>query len=170
MIKLKPTNSFKKFMKKVLLFASLLFICNSKAHAQTEGLKQFVNFGGVFAASGTMPFSSGFKAPTLGYNFSPDVCFLTRNTYTNFLYTTANNGLKLINAYKNSNEIGIYLALSKSLSTESKYAGVGMEKFIHAGSVTFFLYAEIGNNFSPNLSVFTFGMHCNVQTLIWKSK
>lgn len=142
--------------------------------AQTEDKKglQKVTFGAVVAISANTVITDPIKLPTLGYNLSPNICFVTNRTYHNFLYGIGNNSFKVINGYKPKTDLGIYLALIKSFNSNSGYAGVGVEKFIKAGDVTFFLFSEVGMNITKYSTpiLFTVGMHVNIQTPIWKRK
>jgi len=156
-------------MKNSLLIPFIVF-CSFHTQAQTEkkGLQK-ITFGAVFAASGTMNLKE-IKPFVLGYNLSPNVCVVTTKTYHNFLYGLGNNTAKAINAYKPRPDLGLYTALSKSFSSKSAYAGVGIEKFVKADAVTFFLFTELGTNMNPSSNVFTIGIHANIQTPIWKRK
>lgn len=164
-------------MKKITIITAITIICFG-AFAQTNNKKglQRVTCGVVVPVFGTTPIISPAKTFTTGYNVLPNVVFITKNTYHNFLYSIGNNAIRTINGYKVKKDVGIYLALQKNLknfNSSSYYVGAGIEQFIPLHqNLTFFLFSEIGVNHISNKysKVFTVGIHMNVQTPLWKRK
>jgi hypothetical protein len=156
-------------MKNYLFLLILLLPWQLIAQEKPKGLQK-ITFGTVFLTSGTTSFKSTPKPFTLGYNLSPNLCFVTTSTYHNFLYGFGTNALRAINGYMLTKDIGTYVALSKSLSTRSSYAGLGIEKIVKAENILFFLFTEIGTNIDPQFPIFAIGLHINVQSPIWKRK
>lgn len=159
-------------MKKIFLITALI-ISSGALFAQTNNKKglQKVTFGAVVPIFGSTTLTSPFKPFTLGYNLLPNLCLVSNKTYHNFLYGTGNNVLKTIQGYKVKKDLGVYLALQKSLTSKNGYVGIGIEKFIPVNeNLTFFLFSEIGVNHisKANSKVFTLGIHINVQSLLWK--
>lgn len=160
-----------KKMKKLFFIASLL-ITNTSFSQTSKGLQK-ITFGTVVAVSANTVITTPVKPLTMGYNLLPNLCFVTPKTYHNFLYGIGNKSLKAINGYKPKSDLGVYLALSKSLTSSSSYAGIGVEKFLKASdNITFFLFSEIGTNIGPlsQAKIFTLGTHINIQSPIWKRK
>jgi hypothetical protein len=164
-------------MKKITLFTTMVAFCFG-ALAQNNSKKglQKITCGVVVPVFGSTPITYPTKTFILGYNVSPNVVFVTKNTYHNFLYGTGNNVFKTINGYKIKKEVGIYTALQKNLknfNSSSYYVGVGIEEFIPLHqNLTFFLFSEVGINHISNKysKVFTVGIHMNVQMPLWKRK
>ncbi len=160
----------------IILLSGLSFSQNNDSTVKERRLQK-VMWGGVVPIFANTPIVYPAKTFTPGYNFLPNVVFITKKTYHNFLYGTANNVFKTINGYKPRKELGIYLAMQKNLSSKDGYAGIGIEKFFPVTKdtnkdLTFFLFSEIGKNIGPKSSLWTFtiGMHMNLQMPIPKRK
>ncbi len=159
-------------MKKLFFLPALLLVIGTTfAQIPNKGLQK-VTFGTVLAVSGNTPITREIQLLKLGHNLSPNLCFVTNKTYHNFLYGISNNAGRVINGYKPKADLGLYIALVKNFSTRGGYVGIGAEKFIKAGDVTFFLFTEFGTNIHSlqNARIATVGMHVNVQSSIWKRK
>ncbi len=161
-------------MKKFILFLcfSLISVIVFSQTPVSKGLQK-VTMGGILAVSGNTPINTPIKPFTLGYEFFASTHFVTPKTYHNLLYGMKNS-LKLINGYKPKEELGIYIALQKSLNSNTGYAGVGAERFLKiTDKVTFFLFSEVGASLKSNskpIPIFTLGTHFNLQPPVWKRK
>lgn len=155
-------------MKKSFLLIALSFLTGT-TFAQKIKLQK-VTFGVVAPVSGTMVITTPLKPFTLGYNLLPNIVFVTNKTYQNFLYGIGNNVVRTIQGWKPKKNLGIYIALQKSLSSNTGYLGIGVEKFIPlSDNITSFLFCEIGKNMGTIKStVLVIGVHTNIQSLIWK--
>lgn len=160
-------------MKAIIFIIALLGLSYANALAQ---IVQKVTFGTVLAVSGNTATNIGKIEPVkLGYNLSPNLFLCTKKIYCNFMYGLGNNASKMVFGWKpgtDSTEIGIYLTAVKNFSSKGGYVGLGAEKFVRAGDVTFFLFSEFGENinFQKNSQIMTVGIHANIQTLLWKRK
>ncbi len=160
-------------MKKLFfLLTSLLIVGFSFSQNSKKGLQK-ITFGVVFPVAANTSFEGTEKPFTVGFNLLPNICFVTSSTYHNFLYSMGDNALRMINGGKIKEDLGLYIALAKNLSSSGGYAGVGIEKFIPAApGVTFFLFVEGGRNIVPTNSknVLKIGFHLNIQSILWKKK
>jgi hypothetical protein len=156
-------------MKKLVVIACIFL--SARAYAQNEGLPKLLG-GAILAVSGATDFTNREKPFTLGYNFSPNILFVTPHTFHNVMYGMAGNTVQSVNGYFLTPKRGTdaYIALRKSLASRSAYAGVGIEMLVNAEGVSFFLFAEAGTNISPNQKIATLGVHMNIEALLWKKK
>jgi hypothetical protein len=162
----------KKFFTIMIICLLVAGTALSQTGPKNKGIQK-ITAGFVFASSGAIRFPILDKAKpiALGYNLSPNLCFLTNKSYHNILYGFANNAIRMVNGYKIQNDLGIYFIAQKNLSTRNGgYASIGIEKFIKTGDATFFLFTELGRNIHPTYSLITLGFHANIQMAVWKRK
>lgn len=150
-------------MKKLIVIA-MISIANT-ANAQ---LIKKVNVGAFASTVASTTFSSGSKPFSVGYNLCPSVTFVTKKTAHNVFYGFGNNSIAILNAYFLPKNWDVYIVGSKSLNSDGKYLGIGIEKMEKVGNVKFFEFVELGTSFQgkPVLSV---GLLVNVSWAL-KSK
>jgi len=152
-------------MKKLIVVA-LISIANT-ANAQKSKLIKNINVGGIFATSASTTFSGSSKPFEVGYGFSGSVAVVTKRTVTNFMYNFGGNSVAMLNAYFLPKNWDVYIVGSKSLKSDGKYLGVGIEKMEKVGNVKFFEFAELGTSFQGK-PIFSVGILMNVSWAVKK--
>jgi hypothetical protein len=163
-----------KYMKKaqsisLCLMAFATTVCG-QAPTSNKVVLQKITLGAVFASSASTSLSGKIKPMVLGYNLSPNVCFVTNKTYHNVLYGFGNNAGRIVTGYLLKKDLGIYVIAQKSFASSRSYFSLGVEKFVKAGDINFFLFGEVGKNVNPGSELITLGMHANIQTPLWRKK
>lgn len=155
---LKP-NKMKKFIA-----ITVLFVANIVNAQNNNKLIQDINVGAIVATSASTTFSSGSQPFTTGHDISASVAFGTNKTVHNFMYSLGNNSLAMLNAYFLPKNWDVYVVGSKSLNSDGKYLGVGIEKMGKVSNVKFFEFCELGTGFQGR-PILSLGLLMNVS---WK--
>ncbi|MEK7585621.1 MAG: hypothetical protein AAB477_00045 [Patescibacteria group bacterium] len=146
-------------MKKIIVITLLSIIANI-ATAQNNKLIQDVNVGAIVATVASTTFSGGSQPFEVGYGLSASVVFVTKKTATNFTYSFGGNSVGMLNAYFLPKNWDIYVVGSKSLNSDGKYVGIGIEKMEKIGNVKFFEFIELGTGFQGK-PILSFGLLLN---------
>lgn len=149
-------------MKKFIFITLISFVNTVNA----QFIKK-IEAGAIFATVASTTFSGSSQPFELGYGLSGSVAFLTDKTVHNFMYSFGGNSVSMLNAYFLPKNWDIYIVGSKSLNSNGKYLGIGIEKMEKIGTVKFFEFAELGTGFLGK-PIFSSGLLVNVSWALKK--
>ena len=122
---------------------------------------QDIRIGGILATVGSTSFSKSEKPFVVGQNLFVVVTVKTKRTFHNIFYGFADNSFNSLNGYFLKNNWDTYILYSKNMSTGKSYIGWGVEKMQKIADVKFFLFSEIGTNFTGR-EFLTLGVLTNI--------
>lgn len=135
---------------------------------KTKNQVQKIWIGPNIATFATNSFDGGLPFE-YGSNLALTVGVARKKTFHNLLYLTRNNTIRVLSGWL-TKWGDVYVYGTKSLNTNAKHAGIGMEKLIKVNeNVKLFPYIEIGLDFNGGQS-FTVGVVMPIQLTIWKRK
>lgn len=149
-------------MKKVIVI-TLLFIANI-ATAQNNKFIQNISAGAIVGTSASTTFSGPF---TVGHDISASLAFGTKKTVHNFMYSFGGNSIAVLNAYFLPKDWDTYVVFAKSLKSDGKYLGIGIEKMEKIDKVKFFEFCELGTGFQGK-PILSLGLLMNVSFALRK--
>lgn len=150
--------------KSIIIF---LFTIANHAISQSKKLIKDVNVGAIVSTVASTTFEKGEKPFSVGHNISASMCFVTEKTAHNFMYGFGDNSITSLNAYFLKNNWDTYIVFSKSLNSDGKYLGWGIEKLEAIGNVKFFEFCELGTSFNGR-PILSFGILMNVSWALKK--
>lgn len=154
-------------MKKIIFILALIPVFARAQKIDSTNLIQNITGGVIASAVATTTFSGSDTPFSVGHDLMANVCFFTKKTFHNFIYSFRSNSMISLNGFFLSKDWDTYIVYAKPLNAKGSYGGVGVEKMMVVGGLKLFLFGELGTNFKGNES-FSVGLLTSVQ--FWKRK
>lgn len=150
-------------MRNLIIILVVAFSCSQEVNAQT------VKCGAMIGSFATTNFKSNEKPFDLGFNLFANTALIAKRTFHNLFLNLGGNSLGLNQGVFLKNDFDVYFLNSKSLSRNSYYSAIGVEKMLKLGDQVCFLFCEVGTDYHGHTSA-TVGVLMTFQTKIWRKK